>query len=440
MSLRPAALAPNFIACFACVTFVTPLAACVDAEPRRGMGDTSSDADTSDATPEVSNHCVRDQDCPAVSDTCEVRACDSGTCGSRPAPADTPCDDGNPCTGVGSCDGTVCAPGPSVADTTPCDDGRVCNGVRTCQAGVCVDDAPKDCPVSDDPCIADLECSEEAGGLCLPVLAANGQGCIGPTEALNRLSWNCSQGTCVPPRMVFIPAGRFTMGCSGNGCHADNVPAHEVDLSAFLIDENETTERELQACRRDESARGFKCQDRIGETMGAIAAAPDEPVRQLDWFNADTLCKYKGKRLCTEAEWERAARGPTKRIYPWGNEAPDCTRATFAQGGVGCGLGGPSPVGVKPPGQTSEGTLDLAGNVAEWVADYYRVDLYATRSSAPTDPMQSTPHAGVEGRVVRGGGYRSLAGDLRSFVRSAQLGNTAHLDIGVRCCADWNPR
>jgi formylglycine-generating enzyme required for sulfatase activity len=423
---------------------------CVDATPRRGTPDILPDAvadalgDTvADIRPdtEVEPECVEDEDCPLAESTCIQRVCVGGTCTYPHAAANAPCDDGNPCTADGKCAGTNCKPGEQLADETSCDDGQFCNGVHLCNKGTCEPAPAIACATSNNPCIKEVICSEAHAGACIEVPRDNGTLCLGPETAPDSALWNCSQGECVPPRMVHIPPGRFTLGCDGPGCSTDNTPTHKVDLSGFIIEAHETTEREFQACRRDARFVGIKCKDRIGEALGQFAAAPDEPVRQLDWFNAETLCRYKGRRLCTEAEWERAARGTDpQRLYPWGGQVPDCTRATFSSGGAGCGLGGPSPIGIKPTGQTVEGVMDLAGNVHEWVADYYGSDVYATRPPVSQDPIQSTPVGGIQARVFRGGGYRSAALGLRSHLRSSLAPDASDIDLGVRCCADWGPR
>ncbi len=425
------------------------LVSCVDATPRSGTPDTLPDtvSDTlgdtvADIGPdaEVEPECVNDEDCPLSDVACVRRACVGGTCTYPRAAPNSPCDDGNPCTSDGKCAGTNCRAGEPLADETSCDDGLSCNGVHLCHKGTCEPAPAIACANSNNPCTKEVICSEDHAGACIEVPRDNGTQCEGPLEAPDRSLWNCSQGACVPPRMVFIPPGRFTMGCDGPGCNNDSSPAHEVDLSGFIIEAHETTEREFQACRRDAQS-AVQCKDRVGEALGQFAAAPDEPVRQLVWSNAETLCRYKGRRLCTEAEWERAARGPDEpRIYPWGGEAPDCTRATFSSGGAGCGLGGPSPVGIKPKGQSVEGVMDLAGNVHEWVADFYGSNVYATRPPLSKDPIQSTPVGGVQARVFRGGGYRSAALGLRSHLRSSQDIDASDIDLGVRCCADWGPR
>jgi serine/threonine-protein kinase len=107
----------------------------------------------------------------------------------------------------------------------------------------------------------------------------------------------------------------------------------------------------------------------------------------------------------------------------------------FDESGPGCGTGGPSKVGLKPGGASWIGALDMAGNVAEWVADFYRADLYAERSGdSVVDPLQREPAAGLDAHVIRGGSFRDGNAPLRSFTRAFATTGAGTDAIGVRCC------
>jgi formylglycine-generating enzyme required for sulfatase activity len=215
-----------------------------------------------------------------------------------------------------------------------------------------------------------------------------------------------------------IAGGRFTMGCNQAldlACGADEFPTHQVTLSAFEIDRHEVTQGQYQQC--------------VGAGMCTLpaanydpAATPDLPARDITWDQARAYCQFAGDRLPTEAEWEKAARGNDGRIYPWGNELPECARANF----LGC-VGAPW-TGAGSAGESPNGEFEAAGNVWEWVADYYDPSYYA--SSPAQDP--TGPAAGSY-RVARGGSYATPADALRTSNRVSGDPSLAYDDIGVRC-------
>jgi formylglycine-generating enzyme required for sulfatase activity len=189
-----------------------------------------------------------------------------------------------------------------------------------------------------------------------------------------------------------------------------------VEISAFLIDQHEVTQAEYQAC-----VVAGACVPPRG-SFDPLGRA-DFPVTDVSWDDAVAYCAFAGKRLPSEAEWELAARGGSELDYPWGDDAPDCGRATFA----GCGPA-PLAVGSHIDDESPYGATELAGNVAEWVADFYAFGYYDV---APrTDPPG--PETGVE-RVVRGGSFISSPAQILSFVRGhADPAQTAP-DLGFRC-------
>jgi len=184
--------------------------------------------------------------------------------------------------------------------------------------------------------------------------------------------------------MVYVPEGEFLMG-TDHGWETDGVkcdgPEHTVYLDAFWIYQHEVTNDEYRACV---DSGGCTAPDTV--TYYSDPAYNDHPVVHVDWFDANSYCLWAGGRLPTDAEWEKAARGTDGREYPWGNQKPTCNLANYKD----C-VGGTSPVGSYPSGASPFGVLDMAGNVGEWVADWYE-DGYYSRSpdKNPTGPENGT--------------------------------------------------
>lgn len=236
---------------------------------------------------------------------------------------------------------------------------------------------------------------------------------------------SCGGGVSSQPstggKMVTVPAGAFQMGChqaTDSSCNPDELPYHEVMLAAFQIDETELTQASYAEC----VAAGM-C-DAPAANYDPVAH-PDYPVTNVSWFQADAFCAWAGKRLPTEAEWEKAARGTDDRVYPWGSVPPTCDLANFK----GCG-DAVLPVAMHLTGASPYGALDMSGNVAEWVADWYAADYFQV--SPPSDPQG--PATGTN-RVLRGGDYSRDIVDIRAGRRKAPPPGDAEAEKGIRCGA-----
>jgi formylglycine-generating enzyme required for sulfatase activity len=219
--------------------------------------------------------------------------------------------------------------------------------------------------------------------------------------------------------MVYVPGGTFQMG-SENG-YGDEQPVHSVTLNAFWIDEHEVTNAMYKKC-----VDAGACQP--PSNLDYYTSQPNFPVVYVNWNQANAYCKWVGARLPTEAEWEYAARGGLDgKQYPWGNEAPVCTPG--AKNGAQFYECSPSgPIDVKTFQPNGYGLYDMAGNVWEWVADWYDENYYSNSpSSNPTGPSNGSS------KVLRGGSWYYVNDLLRVSYRSRNNPDYADSDIGFRC-------
>ena len=250
--------------------------------------------------------------------------------------------------------------------------------------------------------------------------------------------WSLSHGASAPPEestqgknpkritgkdgtpMVLIPAGEFQMG-SDDG-EDNEKPVHTVYVDAFYMDIYEVTNAQFQQfCEltgrplhrhRNDGRPGY--------------GKSNQPVMGMGWQEAVAYCEWVGKRLPTEAEWERAARGGLEeKRYPWGDESPDKTKTNFDNH-----VGHPTPVGSYPP--NGYGLHDMAGNVEEWCYDWYRPDYY--QNSPKRNPQG--PDSGFHSRrVLRGGAWnwwaRSIGCANRKGENPKPRGNL--YNYGFRC-------
>ena len=221
--------------------------------------------------------------------------------------------------------------------------------------------------------------------------------------------------------MVLIPAGEFTMG-SPNG-NNDEKPAHTVYLNEFYIDKFEVTNASYRVCVED-----GECEALTKSMRFTLAQYDQHPVAFIKWDQAGTYCQWRGGHLPTEAEWEKAARGINKLTYPWG-DGFDCDRVNLAT----C-VGDTVTVGSYEGGKSPYGSYDMAGNVWEWVEDWYS-EVYYTNSRV------DNPTGADSGRmrVVRGGAWDSSYLDSRTYTRDGAYPSGVKDNIGFRCASDSNP-
>ena len=247
------------------------------------------------------------------------------------------------------------------------------------------------------------------------------------------LNERCLQGSCIvlDDSMALIPAGSFMMGCNSpidDHCDSSENPYHEVNVSEFEIDITEVTVAQYRACVEDDG-RCFEPLTYPYCNWGVLGRY-SHPVNCIHWDGAKTYCRWAGKRLCSEAEWEKAARGTDGRIYPWGNEEATCDRAVMSNNsiyGYGCGDVRTWPVGLKPAG--IYGLYDMAGNVWEWVED----DKHYNYEGAPDDGNAWLEN-NIGPGVLRGGGFRNTSVSLRASNRYTINPDHAVHYLGVRCC------
>lgn len=241
-------------------------------------------------------------------------------------------------------------------------------------------------------------------------------------------------GRAVRDDMVTIPGGPFTMGSDAGP--QDERPARQVTLPAFAIDRFPVTNvqfAELLNAVGHTNAKGERLFDhddpdaRIHQAGGkwiADKGFESHPVVEVSWVGAREYCAWRGKRLPTEAEWEKAARGTDGRKYPWGGTPPDRTRARF-----GAAYNETAPVDGFPNGASPYGVHDMAGNAWEWVSSAYRP--YPYRADDGREDLAAGPVRGT-----RGGGHDSPADEITTTQRGKNLSRnprSGHHNIGLRC-------
>ena len=246
--------------------------------------------------------------------------------------------------------------------------------------------------------------------------------------------------------MIFIPEGSFTMGFKIENDHEwgdmDEEPVHQVTLSSYWIDKYEVTSSNFTKFlneNKNEAHRFIEITPSVTVKFDDNVYQPREglenyPVNRVSWFGADAYCKWKEKRLPTEAEWEKAARGTDQRIFPWGNEFPDNSRVTFRRKFSEKGFQVMEPVEGMKNGISPFRVHQMAGNVWEWVSDWF--DATAYQDENRIDPKG--PESGIS-KVLRGGNWYYKAYYMRTTYRFNERPDIFKVWQGFRCARQAKP-
>jgi formylglycine-generating enzyme required for sulfatase activity len=257
-----------------------------------------------------------------------------------------------------------------------------------------------------------------------------------PVVATPQLQPSHPSPTIIRAEMILIPEGEFLMGTNDYQIKelqrqfsfwiqfAGETPQHSVYLDDFYIDKYPVTNAQFEQFVKATSYKTECNWQRYYEK-----GKEKHPVVNVSWNDAEAYCKWAGKRLPTEAEWEKAARGPDGRIWPWGNAWDKSKCNSYRE------LGTTTPVGSYPAGASPYGVMDMAGNVYEWCADWYDGNYYA---SAPNKNPQG-PSSGSS-RVLRGGSWYGGPNDVRVAYRDRNGPGAGYFDVGFRGVALRLPR
>jgi formylglycine-generating enzyme required for sulfatase activity len=275
----------------------------------------------------------------------------------------------------------------------------------------------------------------------------------GSTGVLSRVRWGLALaiftvlGGCAArplnegqhQEMVRVPEGPFTMGFEIENDRewgdVDEGPVHEIYLDEFWIDRYEVTSAEFSRFLNEQQEPHRYIElgpsvtlEKVGGRYRPREGLENYPANRVSWIGADAYCRSLGKRLPTEAEWEKAARGTDQRIFPWGAEYPDNSRVTFRRHFKKLGFKVLEPVDSMEEGASPYGAHHMAGNVWEWVADWFDGDYY--RNSPRENPPG--PETGIS-KVLRGGNWYFKAYYMRTTYRFNERPEKFNIWQGFRC-------
>ncbi len=234
-----------------------------------------------------------------------------------------------------------------------------------------------------------------------------------------------------PVHMITIPAGEFLMGNAEGVGRADEWPQRSVHLDAFAIDHVEVTNERYLLFVATTGHRSPPNPYGNG-LLESAKGIENLPVVQATWYDANAYCRWAKKRLPTEAEWEKAARGTDGRRFPWGDAPPTPERANFDREWDGENT--LHPVGSLPLGGSPYGVKDMAGNAREWVQDWYDADYY---TRAPNRNPPGPEKSGVV-RSIRGGSWHSPVSDITTSARGRGGFALQTHGTGFRCARSLN--
>ena len=413
----------------------------VPADVSNDIGDLSDSADLTgddaggeDLSPDIGDLCAEPDRCDD-GDECTVDSCDpsTGACGHEAVADD--------------CGELECGASPS-----GCYDCGDCGGGFTCQEGACEAEIP-DCNPAECPELEGYQASCNAQHYCE----------YAPNVASVWRAWDV---------WILVPAGSFAMGAPDDGDDASAEPRHDVSFAdGYFVAKYETTaaayadfldSRGSADCRLEHERMERPCLS--GETDGATVSWDDgagsavlpstcqqsadggtgepcneHPAVAMTWHGAISYCEFRSGRLCSEAEWERAARGLDLRDHPWGAASVAADLANCAEGQCADGWSGLAPVGSFADGVSPVGALDMAGNAAEMVQDDWHSNYDDIARPDDGSAWMDTPPTRY--RVLRGGSWNSPAAQLRTWDRtSVHIDDPGTpLDKGFRCCRDSDP-
>ena len=242
--------------------------------------------------------------------------------------------------------------------------------------------------------------------------------------------------------MIIIPKGDFMMGDNSKYSLINQKPIHKVNLREYYIDKTEVTVAQFEEFIQDNGYKTKKFWTKNGwefiqmtkdwEKMPLSINRsgfdnPNQPVSGITWYEADAYARWCNKRLLTEAEWERAARGTDGRVYPWGNEM-DYTKLYY----ILSGTSRLKNVGSYSAGASPDGILDMSGSLWEWTSDWYEENYYSiTPIENPTGPNEGNE------KILRGGAWNSDRLQWKSTYRNHERPGIRRFDIGFRCARSF---